>query len=240
MAVDGGGLLRRRAGRHGPRPRDPHAPHPRDAGGVDDPPRRAAGVRRPWRAGLLPPPGEPARPLPLHRRCLRVQARHRGPGPDVRRRGRPVPHQPPLHAPLGALRGQASLHGVRLGDALRPRPRPAPRHLRQGRHLRSLRRDARRHEGALRRLRPGLADHLGVDDDQRAGADGAGVLPQHRHRPAGRRVPRARGSRAQHRRARRADGTRPERGPRHRAGRHPQGGPGPEHLPVLDRLLAAR
>ena len=28
-------------------------------------------------------------------------------------------------------------------------------------------------------------------------------------------------------------------GPRHRPGRHPQGGPGPEHLPVLHRVLAA-
>ena len=78
---------------------------------------------------------------------------------------------------------------VRLGDALRPRPRPAPRHLRQGRHLRRLGRDARRHEGALRRLRPGRPDDLRVDDDQRPGADRARVLPQHRDRPAGRRVP---------------------------------------------------
>ena len=87
--------------------------------------------------------------------------------------------------------GHPALDRVRLGDALRPRPRPAPRHLRQGRHLRRLGRDPRRHEGALRRLRPGRADDLGVDDDQRPGADRAGVLPQHRHRPAGRRVPRA-------------------------------------------------
>ena len=34
-----------------------------------------------------------------------------------------------------------------------------------------------------------------VDDDQRPGADRAGVLPQHRHRPAGRRVPRRAGPR---------------------------------------------
>ena len=64
------------------------------------------------------------------------------------------------------------------------------------------RRDARRHEGALRRLRPGLADDVGVDDDQRPGADDPGVLPQHRDRPAGRRVPRA--SRAASRRPRSA------------------------------------
>ena len=34
------------------------------------------------------------------------------------------------------------------------RPGRAPRHLRQGRHLRGLDRHARRHEGAVRRLRP--------------------------------------------------------------------------------------
>ena len=31
----------------------------------------------------------------------------------------------------------------------------------------------------------------------------------------------------------------PGQRPRHRAGRHPQGGPGPEHVPVLDGVLAA-
>ena len=44
----------------------------------------------------LPAPREPARLLPLHRRGFPVQARRRGPGPHVRRRGRRVPHQPPL------------------------------------------------------------------------------------------------------------------------------------------------
>ena len=38
--------------------------------------------------------------------------------------------------------------------------------------------------------------------------------------------------------ARDARGVRPRQRPRHRAGRHPQGGPGPEHLPVLHRVLA--
>ena len=40
---------------------------------------------------------------------------------------------------------------VRLGHALRLRPRRAPRHLRQGRQLGRVDRHARRHEGALRR-----------------------------------------------------------------------------------------
>ena len=39
---------------------------------------------------------------------------------------------------------------------------------------------------ALRRLRPLRPDHLGVDDHQRSGADGARLLLQHRHPPAGR------------------------------------------------------
>ena len=63
-------------------------------------------------------------------------------------------------------------------------------------------------------------------DDQRPGADGPGVLPQHRDRPG----PRARASTPRMALAQR---------PRHGAGRHPQGGPGPEHLPVLHRVLAA-
>ena len=89
--------------------------------------------------------------LPVHRRGLPVQAGQRGPRADVRRRGRPVPHQPPVQA---ALRGPArdpAVDGVRLGDALRPRPRQAPRHLRQGRHVRGLGRHARRHARAVRR-----------------------------------------------------------------------------------------
>ena len=150
-------LLRRRAGRHDPRQGDPQRPDPGVAVRQQDPSGLAAPLPRPRRARRVPAPREPARLLPLHRRRLPVQARGRGPGPDVRRRGRPVPHQPPVQA---ALRGPARhppVDGLRLGDALRPRPRPAPRRLRQGRHVRRLGRDARRHEGALRRLRPRLA-----------------------------------------------------------------------------------
>ena len=67
------------------------------------------------------------------------------------------------------------------------------------------------------------------------------VLPQHRRSTTqveafgGRAGPRA------ERRTRR-DGIRAHAladRARHRAGRHPQGGPGPEHLPVLHRVLAA-
>ena len=39
-----------------------------------------------------------------------------------------------------------------------------------------LHRHARRHEGPLRRVRPVAPDHVGVDDDQRAGADDPGLF----------------------------------------------------------------
>ncbi len=51
-------------------------------------PGRAAPLHRPRRAAALAARREPARPLPVHRRRVPVQARRRGPGPHVRRRGR--------------------------------------------------------------------------------------------------------------------------------------------------------
>ncbi len=134
--------------------------------------------------------------LPVHRRRVRLQARERGPDAHVRRRGRRLPHQPPLQATLRGHAGQAPVHRVRLGHALRLRPGRAPRHLRQGRQLGRVDRHARRHEGALRRLRPVQPDHLGVDDHQRPGADHPGDVPQHRDRPAARQVPRRQRPRA--------------------------------------------
>ena len=139
-------------------------------------------------AAAVPAQGEPARLLPVHRGRVPVQARRRGPGADVRRRGRRVPHQPPLPVPVRGVRGDPPVDRVRLGDPLRPRPGHPAGHLRQDRHLRRLDRHARRHEGALRRLRPHRADHVGVDDDQRPGADDPRVLPQHRDRPERREV----------------------------------------------------
>ena len=91
---------------------------------------------------------------------------------------------------------QAPLDRVRLGHAVRLRAGRAPRHLRQGRQLGRVDRDAGRHEGAVRRLRPVQPEHLGVDDHQRPGADHAGDVPQHRDRPAGGEVPRRQRPRA--------------------------------------------
>ena len=129
--------------------------------------------------------------------------------------------------------------------------------------------------------------HLGVDDDQRAGADDPRDVHEHRDRPAGGALPEGRralgGGADEDRRAARggararrarchlprgaAAGTRRPRaraarasaapscssaetyariraealrgGARHGAGRHPQGGPGAEHLHLLDRVRAA-
>ena len=140
--------------------------------------------------------------LPVHRRRVRVQARERGPDAHVRRRGRRVPHQPALPPARRRHAGQAAVDRVRLGHALRQRSRPAARHLRQGRQLRRVDRDARRHEGAVLGLRPVRAEQLGVDDDQRPGADAARDVHEHRDRPAAGQVPRGQRPRADRRRGR--------------------------------------
>ena len=158
LAAGRRGLLRRRAGGEGPRQGAAHEAHPRDALGQPGAPGGAADRHRGRRPAAVPAQGEPAGPLPVHGGGVRVQAGGRGPGPHVRRRGRRVPHQPPVQGALRRLRRQAPLHGVRLGHPLRPRPRHPSRRLRQGRHVRRLDRVARGHEGALRRLRPDLAD----------------------------------------------------------------------------------
>ena len=136
LARGRGVLLRRRAGRGRARPRDHHQADQGVAERQQDPARLAPPLHRPRRARALLAQREPARLLPLHRRRLPVQARQRGPGADVRRRGRSRAHQPPLQDPLRGQRRHPPVDGVRLGDALRPRPRPAPRRLRQGRHVR--------------------------------------------------------------------------------------------------------
>ncbi|CAA9351660.1 MAG: B12 binding domain / kinase domain / Methylmalonyl-CoA mutase, partial [uncultured Nocardioidaceae bacterium] len=240
-AVAGGrrGVLRRRAGRRRPRPRGPHPAHPGVAVRDPRPARRAASHPRPRRARPFPAPGEPAGVLPVHRRGVRVQARRRGPRPDVRRGRRRRPDEPPLQAAVGGPGGDPALHGVRLGDALRPRPGPASRRLREGRHLRGLDRDAGRRAGAVRRVRPRVAEDVGQHDDQRSRTDGPGVLPQRGDRPAGRRVRSRAPAYARRRRARRTRRTRTGDRARHGPGRHPQGGPGPEHLHLLDRVRAA-
>ena len=115
-------------------------------------------------------------------------------------------------------------------------PDRASRHLRQGRQLRRVDRDARRHEGAVLGLRPLRAEQLGVDDDQRPGADDPRDVHEHRDRPAARQVRAGQRPRADRRRGGEDPRVDALHRARHRAGRHPEGGPGPEHLHLLDRV----
>ena len=203
-----------------PAGRPPPLHRPRRAAALAATPRTCPG-RFPFTAGVFPFKREDEDPARMFA----------GEG-DAFRTNRAVPP---------ARRGPARdppLDRVRLGHPLRLRPRRAPRHLRQGRQLGRVDRDARRHEGALRRLRPVRPDHVGVDDDQRARADDPRDVPQHRDRPAHRRVRRRARPRARRRRGGRDPRVGARQRARHGAGRHPEGGPGPEHLHLLHRVLA--
>ena len=101
-----------------------------------------------------------------------------------------VPHQQALQAALRRHARQAAVDRVRQRDAVRQRPGGAARHLRQGRQQRRQHRHARRPQGAVRRLRPHRAQHVGVDDDQRPGAVDPGDVHERRDRPEPRQVPR--------------------------------------------------
>ena len=134
---------------------------------------------------------------------------------------------------------QAPLDGLRLGHALRRGPGRAARHLGEGGRERRVGLLPRRHEAPLRGLRPVRPEHVGLDDDQRPGADPARDVHEHDDRPAGRPLPgreRAHPRSPRARRARRAHG--PDRA-RHGAGRHPEGGSGAEHLHLLDGVRAS-
>ena len=273
---DRSGVQLRRARSRDPRRelhRDPE-PQPRaEARGAE-----VAGLGRP---ADVPAQGTPAGSLPVHGGRLPVPARGGGPDADVRGRGRARAHQPALPLPRGRPWRGAPVDGLRLDDAVRRGSGRAPGHLRPHRQLRRLDRHARRHEEALFGLRPVRADDLGLDDDQRTGADDPRDVHEHRGGPACRAaparsgplgrgraedrgaVPRSRaaalpgraaggprrlGPRAARRHRRPARRSRDLRadpgrsavaGARHRAGRHPQGGPGAEHLHLLDRVRAA-
>ncbi len=219
--------------------RDPHAADAGEPVRHAAAPRRAPAHDRPRRARPLPARREPARGVPVHRRGVPAQARRRGAGADVRRRGRPGPDEPPLPPARRGAAGDAPVDRLRLRDAVRARPVRAPGRLRQGRDQRRQRRDARRHEGAVLRLRPLRPRDERLHDDQRPGAGDPRDVPQHGRRPAAGEVR----ARARPGAERAGGGRRPRRGAahraRHRAGRHPQGGPRPEHLHLLHGLRAA-
>jgi methylmalonyl-CoA mutase len=142
-----------------------------------------------------------------------------------------------FHLPVRGPAGHPPVDRLRLGHAVRVRPRRAPRHLRQGRQLRRQRRDL----DDMKALYGGfdlcdpttsvsmtingpaptiLAMFLNTAIDQQ--------LDRFRRRRGPRPLPRTRPPIC-------GPGCSPER-PRHRAGRHPQGGPGPEHLHLLHRV----
>jgi methylmalonyl-CoA mutase len=135
--------------------------------------------------------GEPARALSLHRR--RVPYRREGEDPTRMFAGEGTPERTNrrFHY-LSAASRRRACRPPSTRSRSTARTRTAPRHLRQDRQLRRVHRDRRRHEEALLGLRPVRAEHLGVDDHQRPGADHAGVLHEHRHRPAGRETPEGR------------------------------------------------
>ena len=178
----------RRARVGGRRADDPHRAHPHDPLGEPDPQDLPPALPRRGRPPLLAHARERAGEVPVHRRGVPVQARGRGPASHVRGRGRRGPHERALPLPLAALRGEAALDRVRFRHSLRIRPRSPAGHLRQGREFGGLDRDPRRHEGALRRVRPLRPGDFRLDDHQRSRSDHPRDVPQHRHRPAGGRL----------------------------------------------------
>ena len=86
-------------------------------------------------------------------------------------------------------------------------------------------------------LRPVRPRHLGEHDHQRPGAGDPGDVHEHRDRPAARAV-RGRATAASPTDDRGGEDPRVGAGERarHGAGRHPEGGPGPEHLHLLHRV----
>ncbi len=182
VARHAAGLRRRRIRGEDPRQGNPHRADPHHAGGQQDPQGGLAGLRVPWRAAEVAAARQRARQLPIHRRHLRLQARRRRPGAHVCRRGRCVSHQPALQDGQPGPAGQAPVDRVRFGHPVRPRPRSAARHLRQGRQLGRLDRHPGRHAGAVFGVRPDAPGDLGQHDDQRPGADDPGDVHEHRDR----------------------------------------------------------
>ena len=219
-------LHRRGAELRGARPRHPGAQPRRHPVGARAPAGRDPARRGVGRARALHGARERARPLPVHRGRVPVQAHRRGgPGAHVRRRGPARAHQPALPpARQGAARG-AALDRVRQRHPVRARSRRTARHLRQGRHVGRLDLHRRRRGEALLWLRPARVEHVRVDDDQRPRAGRAGALLQRRRRPGRRGAPRRdRPARAREARARRARRPPEVRGPAARRPRRPRPG----------------
>jgi hypothetical protein len=231
------GLRRRRVRREDPRQGDPHRADPHTLSGNKI--RKVALPRSTEDHGelLRGCAGERAGLVPVHRRRVPVQARGRGPDAHVRRRGRRVPHQPRfklLSEGMPAKRLSTAFDSVTLyGNDPDERPDIYGKVGNSGVSIATL--------DDMKVLYDGFdlcePDDLGVDDDQRPGADDPGDVHQHRDRPADPRQVQADNGREPTddeppRSARLGAGERA----RHGAGRHPQGRPGPEHLHLLHRV----
>ena len=116
------------------------------------------------------------------------------------------------------------------------RSRPAPGHLREGRELRRQHRHPRRPEGPVLGVRPLRPGDVGQHDHQRPRAGGPRDVHERRDRPAAREVRGREGPGADRGGGGDRPGVRARDGARHGPGRHPEGGPGPEHLHLLHRL----
>ncbi len=178
--------------------RDPGAQPHRDALAEPGCPRwrcRAATTRRSSCASCA---ARTCRDASRSRRgCSRSAVPNEDPDAHVRGRGRTRSGRTVAStylAPAASGGRRAALDGLRQRDPLRPRSRPAARHLRQGRQLGRLHLHPGRRQEALLGLRPVRSDHLGVAHHQRPGADRARLLPERRHRPAGREAPARDGS----------------------------------------------
>ena len=201
---------------------------------------RAAAVRGPRRDPALAAGGEPARVVPVHRRaCSRSSARTRIPTRMFAGEGDPFRTNRRFHLlsrDMPAKRLSTAFDSVTLyGFDPDERPDIYGKVGNSGVSIATLD-DMKALYSGFDLCDPG---DLGLDDDQRAGADDPRHVLQRGDRPAAREA-----SATEH-------GREPGGGrggahsgcdagcrARHGAGRHPEGGPGPEHLHLLDRVLA--
>ena len=155
--------------------------------------------------------------------------------------GDAVPHQHALQAAVSegmpAKRLSTAFDSVTLyGND----PATAARHLRQGRQLAaSVDRHARRHEGAVLGLRPDCSPNTSVS--MTINGPAPTILAMFMNTAIDQQLDkftRRQRARADRRRGREDPRMGAGERARHRAGRHPEGRPGPEHLHLLDRVLA--
>ena len=183
--------------------------------------------------------GERARQLPLYRRRVRLQARQRGPDPHVRRRGRSVPHQPAVQISVqgfAAKRLSTAFDSVTLyGWDPEERPDIYGKVGNSGVSIATLD-DMKTLYAGFDLCDPSTSVSMTINGPaptilamffNTAIDQQLEQVPRENKRAADRRG----GGKNQ-----RVDAV--DRA-RHRAGRHPEGGPGAEHLHLLHRVRAA-